>query len=615
MRTGFDPHDEEAFSAASDELIDSYTSARQAGADADTFVASAMLEYKWGYADGRIVDWTRSDLQDLLLGHFPRKVTLDEEDLLGVVPQIKDFLAFLQREGQLTGDPLPELHEELDDLLPDFVVAMQDPANSGPAKRLFAQMGAEGVDVMEPGALDRWVEDFNARPFEERDAILGEPGSEPEPLPPIVLPSEEELAAAVRSSEALARLMAFAQYVGKGRKLTQKGHLGLSDGRALVELLETGDEVDQQIGDKVFKTHSTSELPVLTLTFRWARAAGFVKVRHGDVSITARGTSLGKEPLEDWRAAFEGFLKCDPVAPRYGLSLQMRGPFWNEVLVELLGELPFWLYAMGELDLKLYQEAAWQKIENRFHLDREPGVLDHWRRMMDIDIERQILAGLTLLGAVTVADGRVSLTPLGLWATNPMMRARGELAPVIGDHAGADAAELLDACAQMPLDAAEREIRAWVDGRPATAAKELALAARSSELPLMAMHALGFAGPDAEAEVRGLLEVDELRPHAQLWLVRHGFEDPSSLPPETLQTAFLEALAVEIDENGPVAAVALFQSLGPEDEQVRLVEQLVRADHPRASEILEVVGRYHPSKALAKAARKTAFKRRSSGRS
>lgn len=41
-----------------------------------------MLEYKWGYGDGQITDWRRSDLEDLMLGYFPREVALEDEDLL-----------------------------------------------------------------------------------------------------------------------------------------------------------------------------------------------------------------------------------------------------------------------------------------------------------------------------------------------------------------------------------------------------------------------------------------------------------------------------------------------------------------------------------------------------
>lgn len=610
MRTRFGPDDEEAFYAARDALIDSFRSATEQ--DADGFVASAMLEYKWGYADGRIFHWSRPDLEDLLLGHFPRKVAIDEEDILRVVPEVGDFLRFLQRTNRLIGDPLPDLLDELNDLRPDFATAMQDPANFGMAKSLVAQMHAEGVDIMQPGAVDRWIEDFNARPFEARDAILAAPEPESAPLPPVEFPDARELERTACSSEALTRLVAFTRYVGSGRKLTQKGHLTLEDGRALVELLDTDDEIDQKIGDKTFRTHSTAELSMLTLTFRWARAAGFVKVRHGRVSMTARGASLGRRPLEDWRAALEGFLRCDPIVLRYPGPQGGQGPFWTEVLIELLQEIPFTMYAMGSLDLKLLHDAAWQQVEDRFVLDRSPDVLEFWRQMMESDIDRLILGTLAGHGAVTLAEGSVSLTPLGLWAINRMLRARGEAAPVIGEHASSGTSELLHACASMPLGAAEREIRVWIDARPTTAAHELGLAARSGDLSLMALHALSFVGPQGEAEVRQLLALDSLRPQAELWLVQHGHEDSSSLSLATLQTAMVETIAVEIDEGGPVAATAQFQSLGPEEGQADLVERLVRAEHPRTSEVLETIGRYHPSKSVAKAARKAAFKRRTS---
>jgi hypothetical protein len=98
------------------------------------------------------------------------------------------------------------------------------------------------------------------------------------------------------------------------------------------------------------------------------------------VSITARGRSLGRKPLEDWRAALGGFLKCDPAVRRYPLAHGTQGPFWNEILGEFLSELPFTLYAIGSLDLKLLHDAAWQQIEDRFVLDRPRDVLEFWER-------------------------------------------------------------------------------------------------------------------------------------------------------------------------------------------------------------------------------------------
>ncbi|SDH06795.1 hypothetical protein [Nonomuraea jiangxiensis] len=61
--------------------------------------------------------------------------------------------------------------------------------------------------------------------------------------------------------------------MGEGRKLTQTGKLTLSDARMLVALLKTGDEIDPKIGDRVFRTKSSTELPGLNLIVEWAKGA------------------------------------------------------------------------------------------------------------------------------------------------------------------------------------------------------------------------------------------------------------------------------------------------------------------------------------------------------
>ena len=195
----------------------------------------------------------------------------------------------------------------------------------------------------------------------------------------------------------------------------------------------------------------------------------------------------------------------------------------------------------------------------------------------------------------------------GVEAIQPVQA--GPLLPVVGELVGSSAAELLAASAEMPLDDAEQEMRSWIEARPDSAARELAEAARSGVLPMMALHALTFARPEAESEVRAMLEIAELRPKAQLWLVGNGYDDDALLSPETLQSLMVETLAAQVDADGAVAAVAHFQGLGPDDEQIHIIEGLLHAEHPRTSEILHVIGRYHPTKTVAKAARKTAFKR------
>ncbi|MBA3877459.1 MAG: hypothetical protein C0498_11115 [Anaerolinea sp.] len=129
--TRFGPDDEAAFSAARGAIIDSYRAAASRRPDADPFVASTMLDFKWAYGDGRIFEWRGKDLEALLLGHFPRKIAVHDEELLSIVPAIRDFLSFLKDGGVLGGDPLPELVGALDQLLPEFAAMMHDASNFG----------------------------------------------------------------------------------------------------------------------------------------------------------------------------------------------------------------------------------------------------------------------------------------------------------------------------------------------------------------------------------------------------------------------------------------------------------------------------------------------------
>jgi hypothetical protein len=54
----------------------------------------------------------------------------------------------------------------------EFAEAMRDPGRFGPAKAIITAVLAGGVDVRDPAAVQRWVAEFNARPFEERARLL-----------------------------------------------------------------------------------------------------------------------------------------------------------------------------------------------------------------------------------------------------------------------------------------------------------------------------------------------------------------------------------------------------------------------------------------------------------
>jgi hypothetical protein len=172
--------DEEGFHSAMDKLLDEFEQHAKAThppngivSQFGDFVASSMLQWKGGYDDGRLGCWTQADLAEYLLGYFPRKVSV-EEDVLRAVPEcVCAFLGFLRARGSLSGEPLKQLEQACVELSDEFYERARDSSQWGLAKSMVMNMQAEGIDPSAPGALDAWMSDFNARPREQRDAIIG----------------------------------------------------------------------------------------------------------------------------------------------------------------------------------------------------------------------------------------------------------------------------------------------------------------------------------------------------------------------------------------------------------------------------------------------------------
>jgi hypothetical protein len=85
----------------------------------------------------------------------------------------KAFLAFMDARGSLSGEPLEVLEQAVDVLGEEFKTHAQDKSRWGLAKSMFMRMQSEGVDPSEPGAINAWMDGFNSRPREEREAITG----------------------------------------------------------------------------------------------------------------------------------------------------------------------------------------------------------------------------------------------------------------------------------------------------------------------------------------------------------------------------------------------------------------------------------------------------------
>jgi hypothetical protein len=118
----------------------------------------------------------------------------------------------------------------------------------------------------------------------------------------VTIPAEghhvNDLEVAAEEAGLTGQIRSFIVWLGEGRKLTQTGRIGLADARHLVEVLGTGDEIDPEIGGRVFKTTSSEQLPYLTRIVEWMKAARLVRAT-GTRLVPACIAGEGACPPED----------------------------------------------------------------------------------------------------------------------------------------------------------------------------------------------------------------------------------------------------------------------------------------------------------------------------
>jgi hypothetical protein len=221
--------------------------------------------------------------------------------------------------------------------------------------------------------------------------------------------------------------------------------------------------------------------------------------------------------------------------------------------------------------------------------------------------------GVVELGTEESAGGlTVALSPLGVWGVHRRLRAQGWHVPVLGGADRSGAVGLLVGLASWDAEDGEAEITAWLAERPpAQAAAELVQAAGNGSPGLRgaAFAVLDRIGEAATDEVRAALADPVLRAHASVWLHEHG--QPAELRPEDRTWLLVDLGAGLLEEAEPSDVVAELLPDVPADAQAEIVAGLWRVDHPGVTDLLTALSEHHPDPAVARAARKAAFKARS----
>lgn len=212
------------------------------------------------------------------------------------------------------------------------------------------------------------------------------------------------------------KIRSFAAWAGAGHKLTQTGQNTLADARHLVELLETGDMIDPKIGDRVFRTTSSTELGGLTRIAEWAKAARLVRVSGNRIAQVKRNAATAGRPLELVLALVKAY-------PSLGKSLFPRGHYWQSLVGDEftdLGEalLTILVTESASVPFGELRATASGLIEDRYRLDLLTDVqLDMLRETVetDVGIAMTALAGIGIARIDEMAE-TVELTLLGRFA-------------------------------------------------------------------------------------------------------------------------------------------------------------------------------------------------------
>ncbi len=598
--------------------------------DATGFADHAEMFLDW-HAGAPVASLDEDAIRAFLLDWCPRHLSLPADQSWRVCEAVGEFIYFLGRTGHLRGgaERARRLQRKTVGLADAMRAKMADPSNYGMSKSLFAGIeGAESMSLEElQVAMQQRIDEHNALPLEQRRAATDRffentpPVPQPIELPFVHIPPAEADVAAVAATAALpAKVQALRDYLGeKGKALTAKGNLKLADGRALVDILDTGDEVDPTVGEATFKTHSTATLRQLMYMVTVAQESG--AVRYVDNRLVPVKAWNRKSPTAKAVALFHTVIE-------FGVLSMMSGPpsFYTE-LHELLDDgVVHWLAGLlapgvhapfddiVELNRRVViDQFDTQEVDYYVSCGYLAEDLSRIAEMLDMTGAVEWTGreeSLTRWGRRVWRGGTITMTALGRHILPGYLPGAGIALRTAPDITELDLVDLIEVMASQPPEQHSVTLAAW---KPTLSASErvglvaaMVAEAHDARTRLDGLHLLRLFDAEAVAPYMRQLLDTAAAGHAAIWLLDHGLADDESVGGFITPAVMVDILAQMIDDPDAVCE----QFLRNRDPR-GILEFLWSHPAPETAPVLDVLGRHLPDKALAKQARKAAMRHRS----
>lgn len=432
----------------------------------------------------------------------------------------------------------------------------------------------------------------------------------PDSLPPIRLPAMPELAALARQAPLTRQLAALSDWVGAaGREISEDGELAAADRSEAIAALGVTD------GEFAY-------LWEYAIDVEWLDYADDDRVLPGETARDWRDDH-DETVFSAWSATLAAVLDA---------TLAVAGPAEDDDWDELgLGDLDFdgqpmamailaFLARREGLRVADFTEILWENASGDMPARQAAQARARWLARYE-DPARAVLGKLAQLRAITESAGTVQLTTLALAALHEQLTDAGVDIPLLPPTAAELTGAQLLAMAEGVSDAEfEAESQAWIAARGADAGARELLGLAAAGDPgerMLAVAAVTRLGAAAEPAWRERLDVPQLRPYAKVALavLSGGDEEPSSPPglepsPEDVAWLTTDMLAIACDDEypDPGEIAASVREAIPPGQEAAVFELMWRGTHPDVIDVLNHIGRYHPDKQVAKAARTAAYK-------